>query len=178
MPRTPAPTRRLNPLHLLLPALMAGCLVGGGLLLLARPAPQMTAGEVRQEVTGLLLRKSRTPGLEDGGQLGSWWVAARSVDPDSHEFLNFRMRSGSLRLAADRAALRIDPVNDAIDFLLTGVVLTALPEGPIDRRGESYLLELETYVLGPFPYRMKILSDETMEGEDPILPGLARVRDD
>ncbi|TVQ53599.1 MAG: hypothetical protein EA377_07650 [Phycisphaerales bacterium] len=165
-------------MHLLLPALLAGCLVGGGLLLLARPAPQMTADEVRREIIGLLLHKSRTPGLEDGGQLGPWWVAARSVDPETDEFLNFRMRSGSLRLAADRAALRIYPENDAIDFLLTGVVLTVLPDGPIDRRGESYLLDLDQYVLGPFPYRMKILSDETMEGDDPILPSLARVQDD
>lgn len=172
-------TSRLNPLKLLVPALVAGCLVGGLLLLLKQDPPGMSVSEVHREVQQVLLHKSRRPGLEDGGQFGSWWISASGVDPETGEYKNFRMRSGSLRLASERAQLRIYPDDDAIDFLLTRVVLTVLPGGPADRqgdrRGESSLLDLDQYVLGPMPYHTKILSDESLEGADPLLPGLARV---
>lgn len=141
---------------LLLPVLGAGILAACVLTVVRHRAPSVAASSVVEEIHSVALRRSQTRGIEDGGPIGTWWVTASRVDPESERLLNFRIRSGELRVAARSAKLIVDAEHDTFGFELFGAVLTRLPDASGDA-GE--LLTLEHRVLGPVPYGVDIEPD-------------------
>lgn len=128
-----------------------------------------TASAVMRDLRDLALARGHIPGEPNGGELGPWWISAASFDPMSGELKNFRLKSGSIELAAQSAKILVDPEADSIGFDLWRVVYTVLPnESHPDQVGE--LIELESYTLGPVPYGHEIVRDSGADAPPTIPP--------
>jgi hypothetical protein len=169
---TPKATPRKRSSHskLIIPFLSAGLLVGGAVLLIReRMHRPYTASMVKRDLRDLALQRGVSPGQPDGGELGPWWISATSFDPMSGELKNFRLKSGSIELAALTAKILVDPEADSIGFDLFRLVYTVLPNDTHpERAGE--LIELNKYTLGPVPFGREIVPDAGGATSLPIRP--------
>lgn len=112
----------------MLPALIGiGMLVGGIALVTQRSGRTWTVGEVTREMRRIALEggEAATP---MAGTLGPLRIAARTIDPATGDFLDFRIDSDRLLVTARRAVLMIDPDADTFAFDLHDVVFTRVPE--------------------------------------------------
>jgi hypothetical protein len=159
-----APRRRISRAWLLVPFAVAGLAVAlAAAWLVNANRPQPVTG-VARDIKAIVLSRSATPGLEDGGAIGPWWVSAAGVDDRTNTFHVFRLRSGELRVAAKTARLVIDPEANTISFDLRDVVILRVPERPRDGGddAEQGLARLDTYLLGPAPYGRRIVHDSAL----------------
>lgn len=128
-----------------------------------------TASMVMRDLRDLALQRGAHAGQPDGGALGPWWISAVSYDPMSGELKNFRLKSGSIELAALSAKILVDPEADSIGFDLYRLVYTVLPNDTNPEQvGE--LIEMKQYTLGPVPFGREIVPDSGIDLPSTPLP--------
>lgn len=121
---------------------------------------EVTVDEIVAEIYAVALSRSEREGVEDGGPIGPWWVAATRVDAERGLLLDFRLRSADLRVAARSARVVVDPDADTFGFELRDAVLTRFPERESD--GERVgLLTVERHHLGPVHEGRDIVEQRT-----------------
>jgi hypothetical protein len=175
--------------RLVVPVVAAGLLAALLAVWLAQSRPsgpaasQHTVSGVAREIRRLALHRSSTPGLEDGGAIGTWWIFASSVDDMTNTFHDFRLRAGSggrsgagLQLAARTAILIIDSDANTVSFDLRDVVVLSLP-GKDGGAADGGLVKLESFLLGPATYRRNIRPDPVPRFQPPASSRLAGVAD-
>ncbi|MHC4107309.1 MAG: hypothetical protein ACYSXF_00045 [Planctomycetota bacterium] len=138
--------------RLILPVAALGLLVAGVGLLIQTTGEAHSVSRVTRSIRDVVLSKP------DGGLIGPWLVSAREQDPLTGEFQDFKMESGSMRIAAKTARLAVDPYTDTFSFELWDLVLTRVPDAE-DKSADSYLIQMDHHVLGPAPYGADITSD-------------------
>lgn len=138
---------------LILPVLCAGIVVACVGALSLAPSPTSTSAEVIDAVHAVALRRASRPGGEDGGLIGPWWVSASGVD-DAGRLVDFRLSADGRQVAARRAAVLVDTVDDSFSFELSDVVMTRLDE----TAAEQPLLTLDHHVLGPAHWNRDIVA--------------------
>lgn len=151
------------------PVLVGGLLIACGLLMLRNSTNEITVSEVMRQVQSIALTKSPRVGIDDGGSVGPWWIAASDVDPVSGTFKNFRLQSGTRLVAAAEARLVIDAAADTFAFQMTDVIFTRVPSaygrdaGDNSDEPDAHLLHaMPQYTLGPAPWGDDIIADAGM----------------
>jgi hypothetical protein len=120
----------------------------------------ITVSELTRRIREIALRGTGEAGVEQGGEIGPWWIAADSGDPVTGEFANFRLSSGSLHLAAKTAMLHVDPDANTISFDMSNVVFASIPVRRVDDVDEEHFLHrVDQYTLGPAPVGFEIAAD-------------------
>lgn len=125
---------------------------------LLRTPPQRTVSELRSEIRDIVLQPAHHTS-DSGGMIGPWHVAAKHFDESTSEFHDFRLRGGSVNVAAARATLRIDAERDAFSFTLHDVVLMHVTEAGDDPASNGPLITLDSFLLGPAQYHGSIVAD-------------------
>jgi hypothetical protein len=162
--------------RLILPIGVAGVIVAiivGSLL--QREEPH-TVTEVAQQISEIVLRTSDRPGVDDGGPLGPLWIAAREIDMQTAKLTDVRVRAGQVRLAAREGQLIIDPKANTISFTLKNVVLVKVPERGEDADASQTMMDMDTFIIGPVPYKRRIIADGHPAAEGSIPRHLAGVQ--
>jgi hypothetical protein len=115
---------------------------------------QHTVSEVINEVHRIALAKPQ------GGLIGSWWVSAAGIDPDTGRLLAFKIECGPIHIAARSARVIVNPHDDSFQFEMWDVVMARVSDegGPDD--DVDTLRRRDRYVLGPLPYTVDIVPDE------------------
>lgn len=128
-----------------------------------QPRQPQTITEVARQVSEIVLRSSDRRGVEDGGPVGPLWIAARTANEMNGTFADMQVRAGHIRLAARGGRLIVDPDENTISFALEQVVLVRIPDGRAEAESEpefgQSIMEFETFVLGPVPYKPRIVDD-------------------
>ena len=138
--------------RLILPVAALGLLVAGTVWLIQTTRQAHSVSRVTGNIRDIVLSKP------DGGLIGPWLVSAREQDPLTGEFQDFKMESGSMRIAAKTARLAVDPYTDTFSFELWDLVLTRVPD-TADTNADAYLIQMDHHVLGPAPYGADITPD-------------------
>ena len=99
-------------------------------------------------------------GKPEGGLIGPWWISAATADPVAGELIGLKVEVGPVLIAARKARIVVDPVNDTFRFEMSAVMMTRIDDPPSGE--EHHLVELEHYVLGPIPYGADIVADGVM----------------
>jgi len=147
---------------MLLPMAGGGVVVACLMGLMSREAPSRTTDEVREEIQSILLTRTSHAGLDDGGSIGPWWMAAERLDQTAGEFINIRLNSADLRLGARSAKLRINAEDDTFSFELNDVVMIRVPaDGSESTEGFG---NLKFYMLGPVEYGVDIIATDAGVG--------------
>ncbi len=116
--------------------------------------------EVTQEIQSIVLRHGGTSVYDEGGIIGPWHVAASRYDQATGCFLDFRLHSGEINLAAATARLVIDAKRNSFHFELYDVVVLRMPDKRRGREGEPHLVRIDSFLLGPAEYHRPIIPDE------------------
>ncbi|UCD76468.1 MAG: hypothetical protein JSV91_05995 [Phycisphaerales bacterium] len=153
--------RRRSKARLIIPVAVAGLTVGLVTTVFRNAEPSMTVSEVRRAIRQIALRQSDRTEQRQGGSIGPWWVAADDcADPLAGEFVNFRLSSGNMQIAAKRAMLHVDPRADTIRFEMWNVVFARAPYTMRNQQSADHFLHrMDHYVLGPAPWEGDIIPD-------------------
>ena len=155
--RPPQPSRA----RFIIPVVLIGLIVGLLGAVLKSHQPGMTVSEVTRAIRQVALRPSDRTEARQGGKIGPWWVAADECDdPLSGEFVNLRITSGNMLVAARRAKLHVDPRANSIRFEMWDVVFARVPYTKRTEQSEEHFVhQMEHYVLGPAPWGDEIVPD-------------------
>jgi hypothetical protein len=106
------------------------------------------------------------------GQIGPWSVAAGSADSVRGRLVDFRLESGTLRLAAREAQIFVSPEDDAFGFELVDVVFARVEDEnvPAEERDDAFLHHKKSYVLGPVPFGADVVADGSSIPRAPTAP--------
>lgn len=160
--------------RLLIPICLLGVCAGMLAVMMGGEESFTTVSQVTRSIRQRILFGSDAYDYEQGGQIGPWWIAADTGDELTGEYTNFRLQSKDLHLAAKRALLVVDPIEDTICFELTEVVFMRTPTGyDGEPEGEQFLHTTDFYTLGPVPYGEDIVSDGDISAAQPsiLIPG-------
>ena len=175
--RGPQPSRS----RFIIPVVLAGLVVGLLGAVLKSGQSGMTVSEVTRAIRQVALRPSDRIEARQGGKIGPWWIAAEECDdPLSGEFVNLRLTSGNMLVAARRAKLHVDPQTDSIRFEMWDVVFARAPYTMRNQQSEEHFLhEMEHYVLGPAPWGDEIIPDSGDDdpGDTPTLVNATKESD-
>ena len=155
--RPPQPSRA----RFIIPVVLIGLIVGLLGAVLKSNQPGMTVSEVTRAIRQVALRPSDRTEARQGGKIGPWWLAADECDdPLSGEFVNLRITSGNMLVAARRAKLHVDPLANSIRFEMWDVVFARVPYTKRTEQSEEHFVhQMEHYVLGPAPWGDEIVPD-------------------
>lgn len=162
--------------RLIVPMGIAGVIAAIIISSLLQTEEPHTVAEVVRQVREIAMRTSERPGVEDGGPLGPMWIAARDVDVRTGTLTAVRLRAGQVRLAAREGRIIVDPSESTISFSLEHVVMFRVPGGATDAEFGDSIMELDSFVLGPVPYKRRIVADGHPAGERNPPKHLAGVR--
>lgn len=127
---------------------VAVLMIGTGIIMkLAQPEPRAVS-QVAREIHRQTIH---------GVWIGNIYVKADRTDPKTGEMLNFTAETDTIMLGAERAALRVEPEENAVYFDLRGVVLTSIPRD--DDAEPAQVVTLDSHTLGPIPATVSIQSD-------------------
>ncbi len=153
--------------RLIFPFAAAGVLVACVGLWMRGANQGHTVSHVQRTVRDIALAGAATGAPLEAGTIGPWKIAAEHVDPITGEYNEFRLGAGRMLITAERAVLMVDPEADTFSFDMWNVVYTRVPL-PNEATDESYVWNLDRYVLGPAPYGMDIIADSAIR--TPALP--------
>lgn len=162
--------------RLVVPMGIAGVLAAIIISSLFQTEEPHTVSEVVRQIREIALRTSDKPGVEDGGPLGLMWIAASDIDVLTGTMNQVRVRAGEVRLAARDGRVIADPEENTISFSLEDVVLFHLPRGSADAEPDHSVTELDSFVLGPIPYKRRIVADGHPAGRRESPKHLAEVQ--
>jgi len=157
-PRTPKSASRSRA-WLIVPMALAGLLVAVLIVFLVRSESPHNVSEVTWNIRDIVLQRSDRPGVEDGGAFGPLWISAREADPTTGKLTDVRIRAGHVRLAARTGQIVVDSQDNTISFALESIVFMRVPMDAGSSAGGETISELESYVIGPVPYRRRIIED-------------------
>lgn len=148
-------------MRLLIPLVLIAASVLLTAAVLKRTTSTVTVSEVKRSFRQLALRQGDSREPRQGGEIGPWWIAADGCDDLlSGEFINFRLDSGNLHVAARRASLQVDPVADTVRIEMWGVVYTRAPYTRRNEKSQDHFLhEMDHFVLGPASLGIDIVPD-------------------
>jgi len=99
------------------------CAARSGLLLLCAAALSLPlAACERERATERQIKERVAIALRDGAASGMTVIDAREIDPETLELIDVRIEDGQRILAADRAEILVDPVENTVSLRLEGVV--------------------------------------------------------
>lgn len=139
--------------RLLLPLSFAGLIVVCIVMLRGRAPRSHTVSRVIRDVHQVALHQP------DGGLIGSWWISAKDIDPLTGNLLLFNVEAGPLHFGAKTARVVVDPDANTFQFVMKNVVVVRAERGESKRPGGDFLLDMDTYTLGPIPYHVDIVAD-------------------
>ncbi len=122
--------------------------VAGIVMLVSSARQTRTASEVITHIHRIAL--ARAAGGTPGGPLGSWWISAGGIDKAGSLLEDFKADLGKTKVAAKRARVVVDPINDCFRIDLYEVVFARVDD-PM-RDGGLPLQQHATYHLGPIPW--------------------------
>jgi len=158
---------------------LAGAIVAIVIGVLLHQEEPQTVSEVMRQVRDIVLQRSDRPGVEDGGALGSLWISAQDADVMTGTLIGVRVRAGDVRLAARESRLIVDPDENTISFALDDVVFFRVPGNRINDASEQQsIMELDTFVIGPLPYKRRIVQDGHPAGDPAVRGHLAGAASD
>ena len=140
--------------RLLLPLLFAGLIVLCIVMLRGGARPSHTVSRVIRDVHQVALRQP------DGGLMGSWWIAAKGIDPLTGELLSFSVECGPLHFGAKTARVVVDPETNTFEFVMRTVVVARAERAESGKSGNDFMLDVDSYTLGPIPYHLDIVADD------------------
>ena len=140
--------------RLWLPLSCAGLIVLCIVMLRAGPPRSHTVSRVIRDVHQVALKQP------DGGLMGSWWIAAKGIDPLTGELLLFTVECGPLQFGAETARVVVDPEANTFQFVMTNVVVARAERQESGRSGNDFVIDVDSYTLGPIPYRLDIVADD------------------
>lgn len=156
--------RRRSYARLTLPVLACGLILTGALAMFRRPVSPDTIFDVIRRVHATALHRPTYPGMDDGGPIGRWWIAAAESDPSAGVLRQVRLVSEGAELMAREARVVVDPWTDSISIELTDVVFTILDEtNSADAEGGGVLTPVEYHVIGPIRWLRDIVPDGRKE---------------
>ena len=140
--------------RLLLPLSFAGLIVLCIVILRGGAPRSHTVSRVIRDVHQVALKQP------DGGLIGSWWIAAKDIDPLTGELLSFSVECGPLHFGSQTARVVVDPDANTFEFYMRNVVVARADRGESKRPGGDFLLDVDSYTLGPIPYHIDIVADD------------------
>ncbi len=140
--------------RLWLPLSFAGLIVLCIVILRGGAPRSHTVSRVIRDVHQVALKQP------DGGLIGSWWIAAKDINPLTGELLFFTVECGPLHFGSQTARVVVDPEANTFQFDMRNVVV-ARPDREDGRRdGKDFVLDVASYTLGPIPYHIDIVADD------------------
>ena len=76
------------------------------------------------------------------------------------ELLSFSVECGPLHIGAEAARVVVDPETNTFQFELRNVVVARAERGESKRPGGDFVLDVDSYTLGPIPYHIDIVADD------------------
>ena len=140
--------------RLLMPLLFAGLIVLCIVMLRSGKPRSHTVSRVIRDVHQVALKQP------DGGLIGSWWIAAKDIDPLTGELLSFSVECGPLHFGSKTAQVVVDPDANTFEFYMRNVVVVRADRGDGRRDGKDFVLDVDSYTLGPIPYHIDIVADD------------------
>ncbi len=140
--------------RLLLPLSFAALIVLSIVILRGGAPRSPTVSRVIRDVHQVALKHP------DGGLIGSWWIAAKDINPLTGELLSFSVECGPLHIGAEAARVVVDPETNTFQFELRNVVVARAERGESRRPGGDFVLDVDSYTLGPIPYHIDIVADD------------------
>lgn len=140
--------------RLWLPLSCAGLIVLCIVMLRAGPPRSHTVSRVIRDVHQVALKQP------DGGLLGSWWISAKDIDPLTGELLSFTVECGPLLFGSKTARVVVDPDANTFEFVMRTVVVARADRQDGRRDGKDFVLDVDSYTLGPIPYHIDIVADD------------------
>ncbi len=121
----------------------------------------LRGGSPRSHTVSRVIRDVHRVALKqpDGGLMGSWWISAKDIDPLTGNLLRFNVEAGPLHFGAETARVVVDPDANTFQFVMTNVVVARAERGESRRPGGDFLLDMDTFTLGPIPYHIDIVAD-------------------
>ncbi len=140
--------------RLFLPLLFAGLIVLCIVVLRGGAPRSHTVSRVIRDVHQVALKQP------DGGLIGSWWIAAKDIDPPTGELLLFSVECGPLHFVSQTARVVVDPDANTFEFVMQKVVVARADRQDGRRDGKDFVLDVDSYTLGPIPYHIDIVADD------------------
>lgn len=140
------------------PLVLGFVLIACGYWLSQQTPEEHTVSHVKRAIRDTA--REGASGKPGTGVLGRLRISAQSVDQASGDLIDFRMESGRMVLAAERASIAVDPAADTFTIEARGVVYTHLPEG---NGAEAFVHHMDTYTLGPAHWGVDIVPDGTAQ---------------
>ena len=140
--------------RLLLPLSFAGLIVLCIVMLRGGAPRSHTVSRVIRDVHEVALKQP------DGGLIGSWWIAAKDIDPLTGELLSFSVECGPLHFGSRTAQVVVDPDANTFEFYMRNVVVARAEREETGRTGNDFMLDVDSYTLGPIPYHIDIVADD------------------
>ncbi len=140
--------------RLWLPLSFAGLIVLCIVILRGGAPRSHTVSRVIRDVHQVALKQP------DGGLIGSWWIAAKDIDPLTGELLSFSVECGPLHFGSRTALVVVDPEANTFQFVMQNVVVARADRGDGRRKGHDFVLDVDSYTLGPIPYHIDIVADD------------------
>ena len=140
--------------RLLLPLSFAGLIVVCIVILRGGAPRSHTVSRVIRDVHQVALKQP------DGGLIGSWWIAAKDINPLTGELLSFSVECGPLHFGSQTARVVVDPDANTFEFYMRNVVVARADRQDGRRDGKDFVLDVDSYTLGPIPYHIDIVADD------------------
>ncbi|MCH8822226.1 MAG: hypothetical protein IH984_01845 [Planctomycetes bacterium] len=132
------------------------------------PGKQHTVSSVVRNIHKIALSKP------DGGLIGLWWISAEDINPITGQLISFNLECGPIMFGAKTAKVIVNPDMNSFSFEMTDVVAMRAVRGKHSDANDDFMLEMDSYTIGPISLREDIVADSTIT----LLKDLATVSGD
>lgn len=136
----------------------------GGVIIIAicisfivrKPSNQHTVSSVVRDIHKIALTKP------DGGLIGLWWISADDINPITGQLLSFNLECGPIIFGAKTAKVIVNPDMNSFSFEMQDVVAVRAVRGKNNKANDDFMLEMDSYTVGPISLLEDIVSDSTV----------------